>query len=116
MNKDITHYNEKTLNTLISSQYDNKAKYDIPKGSNFVPPIDTDKGTIGKSNFSEYVQLKIGARVMLVYNINIPDLLVNGALGTVVGFEFDKRGEVECIIVSFDNPETGIDQRNSLNN
>jgi hypothetical protein len=113
-NKDVKSYNEKMLKTLKSPQYDKKAQYDIPKGSNFVPPIDKDKGTIGKSNFSEYVQVKIGARVMLVYNINIPDLLVNGALGTVVGFEFDKRGEVECIIVSFDNLETGIDQRNSF--
>jgi hypothetical protein len=113
-NKDVKSYNEKMLKTLKSPRYDKKAQYDIPKGSNFVPPIDKDKGTIGKSNFSEYVQVKIGARVMLVYNINIPDLLVNGALGTVVGFEFDKRGEVECIIVSFDNPETGIDQRNSF--
>ena len=113
-NKDVKSYNDKMLKTIKSPQYDKKAQYDIPKGSNFVPPIDADKGTIGKSNFSEYVQVKIGARVMLVYNINIPDLLVNGALGTVVGFEFDKRGEVECIIVSFDNPETGIDQRNSF--
>jgi hypothetical protein len=113
-NKDVKSYNEKMLKTVKSPQYDQKARYDIPKGSNFVPPIDKDKGTIGKSNFSEYVQVKIGARVMLVYNINIPDLLVNGALGTVVGFEFDKKDEVECIIVSFDNPETGIDQRNSF--
>ena len=51
---------------------------------------------------------------MLVYNIDIPDLLVNGALGTVVGIEFDKKGEVECIVVSFDRPETGTGQMNSF--
>ena len=113
-NKDVKNYNSKMLKTLVEQRYDIAAKYDIPKGSNFVPPIDESKGTIGKSNFSEIVQVKIGSRVMLVYNIDIPDLLVNGALGTVVGFEFDKRGEVECIIVSFDRPETGIGQMNSF--
>ena len=113
-NMDVKSYNSKMLKTVAAPRYDIAAKYDIPKGSNFVPPIDESKGTIGKSNFSAIVQVKIGARVMLVYNIDIPDLLVNGALGTVVGHEFDNKGEVECIIVSFDRPETGVGQMNSF--
>ena len=113
-NMDVKSHNKKLLKTLKSPQHNIAARYDIPKGSNFCPPIDENKGTIGSSNFSEIVQVKIGARVMLVYNIDIPDLLVNGALGTVVGLEFDKKGEVECIIVSFDRPETGTGQMNSF--
>ena len=75
------------------------------------PPINESKGTIGRSNFSEVVQVKIGARVMLVYNSNIPDLLVNGALGTVIGIEFGKKGEIECIVVEFDSASCGQQHR-----
>ena len=113
-NNDVMNYNKKMLRTLKTPLYENKARYDIPKGSNFTPPIDKKKGTVGNSNFSEILQLKLGARVMLVYNIDIPDLLVNGALGTLVGLEFDKKGNVECIIVSFDKPETGVNQMKSF--
>ena len=45
---------------------------------------------------------------MLIFNICIPDLLVNGSLGTVVGIEFTKNGEVEAIIVAFDDPNVGL--------
>ena len=107
-------YNKKMLRTLKTPLHEIKARYDIPKGSNFTPPIDKKKGTVGNSNFSEILQIKLGARVMLVYNIDIPDLLVNGALGTLVGLEFDKKGNVECIIVSFDKPETGVNQMKSF--
>ena len=68
-NMDVKNYNKKLLKTLKSPQYDIAARYDIPKGSNFCPPVDENKGTIGTSNFSEIVQVKIGARVMLVYTV-----------------------------------------------
>ena len=109
-NKDVLNYNKKMLKTLPTRHYQNNVRYGIPKGSKYRPPINESKGTVGNSNFSEVVDVKIGARVMLVFNINIPDLLVNGALGTVVGIELDKKGEIECIVISFDIPDTGISQ------
>ena len=51
---------------------------------------------------------------MLVYNSNIPDLLVNGALGTVIGIELGEKGGVECIVVEFDNLDTGLEQMNEF--
>ena len=102
------------LKTLVSNTYEVEARYDIPRGSNFKPPINERKGTIGNSNFPEVLQIKLGSRVMLIYNVDIPDLLVNGALGTVVGIECDKRGKIECIVVSFDKPGTGINQMKSI--
>ena len=65
-NMDVKNYNKKLLKTLKSPQYDITARYDIPKGSNFRPPIDEDKGTIGTSNFSEIVQVKIGHLCLLM--------------------------------------------------
>ena len=109
-NKDVLGYNKKMFKTLPTTHYQNGAKIGVPKGSNYKPYINESKGTIGNSNFLEIVDVKVGARVMLVFNINIPDLLVNGALGTVIGIELDKKGEIECVVISFDIPNTGLSQ------
>ena len=47
---------------------------------------------------------------MLIYNVNIPDLLVNGSLGTVIGLEHAKGGNIEAIVVDFDHSDAGSDQ------
>ena len=64
---------------------------DFPKG--YKPTI-TSHGTVDDTNLSQVLNLKNGARVMLVLNVNTIDSLVNGSLGTVVGYEWrnDKDG------------------------
>ena len=108
-NIDVQKHNNKMLKTLGTSLLEIEAKYEIPKGLKYTPSVN-DWGIVGESNLSEIVQIKVGARVMLVYNVNIPDLLVNGSLGTVIGLEFTKSGNIEAIVVEFDNSNTGLDQ------
>ena len=108
-NIDVLTHNKKLLKTLGTSLLEIEAKYEIPKGLKYTPSVN-NYGIVGESNLSEIVQVKLGARVMLVYNVNIPDLLVNGSLGTVIGFEFTKAGNIEAIVVEFDNSGTGLDQ------
>ena len=48
----------------------------------------TPHGTIENTNFLQELNLKVGSRIMIIYNVNIPDGLVNGQMGTVIGFEF----------------------------
>ena len=47
----------------------------------------------------------------LSFNINLIDGLVNGAMGTVVGFDHNTKGHLEFVIVSFDQPSCGEQQR-----
>ena len=111
--KDVANYNRSMLSTIHETTFEIHAKYDVPKRSNYRPFINERKGgTIGQSNFLDVLQVKIGSRVMLIYNVNIPDFLVNGALGTVIGIELDKNGNVECIVVRFDDPKIGMEQMN----
>ena len=51
---------------------------------------------------------------MIIYNVNIPDGLVNGQRESVLGFEFfnNAPGNVEAVIVRLDDPNAGIDQVN----
>ena len=59
----------------------------------------------------DVLHLKKGARVCLVNNINTIDELVNGVMGTVIGFERNKFGKIEAVIVKFDQESTGQQQR-----
>ena len=47
----------------------------------------------------------------MIYNVDLLDDLFNGASGTIIGVEFDKKDKVNCIIVQFDNPSWGKQQR-----
>ena len=57
------------------------------------------------------LEFKIGARVKLTSNINTSDSLVNGVFGTVAGFESNCAGNIEYIVVTFDDPKCGQQQR-----
>ena len=54
--------------------------------------------------------LKVGARVMLIYNISTIDGLTNGLTGCIIDFE-RRKNEKEFIIVKFDDPEAGEEER-----
>ena len=108
-NIDVMKHNTKMLKTLGTFLIEIEAKYEIPRGLKYTPQTN-DWGIVGGSNLSEIVQVKLGARVMLVYNVSIPDLLVNGSLGTVIGLECTRPGHIEAIIVEFDHSDAGLDQ------
>ena len=108
-NIDVLKHNTKMIKTLSASLNEIEAKYEVPKGVKYSPQIN-DWGIVGESNLSEIVQVKIGARVMLIYNVNIPDLLVNGSLGTVIGLEHTKGRNIDAIVVEFDHSDAGSDQ------
>jgi ATP-dependent DNA helicase PIF1 len=67
-------------------------------------------GTIDSTQFMKELAIKIGARVMLVFNVNTCDDLVNGAFGTVRAL-IQKGQQIDCIVVEFDNDQAGSDHR-----
>ena len=58
--------------------------------------------------------MKVGARVMLTFNIDTCDSLTNGTFGEVLGFEFDNIGGISKVIVNFDNKESGQERRQNF--
>ena len=83
----------------------------------FVPPL--VNGIIKGSPLVYDLRLKKGARVMLTTNLDVCDGLVNGSLGTVAGFEFnrgsgDLNERVRYVMVEFDDPKDGKNRRLSL--
>ena len=94
------------LNTLNEKLVEIKATV-LPK--KYTPKIKA--GRIDDTQFMETLQMKVGARVKIIANISTLDKLVNGALGTIIGYEWrnDKHGtpQVVAVMVTIDNPQAG---------
>ena len=104
-NEEVTIHNNKMLNLLTTPLFEIKANYP-PK---FKPKL-TDYGTIVGTQIRPILNIKVGARIMMIFNIDTIDGLVNGSLGNIVGIE-EKNGEVQYIIPKFDDEESGDRQR-----
>ena len=77
----------------------------------YKPKIDKASGRIGDTQYVDHLNLKIGSRVMLIFNIDVSDLLCNGSIGTVIGIEIDSKNSVRAVVVKFDNPGAGRESR-----
>ena len=76
----------------------------------------TKNGFVEDTRFLEILRLKKGMRVIHVFNTQISDNLVNGVTGKVIDFVWrtrpgESRAHVHAIIVQFDDPKIGQDQR-----
>ena len=105
-------HNIRFLNNLIGELSEVKAKTICTMRKNYKPWLKAD-GTIQDTNFADNLQVKIGSRVMLIHNVDVSDLLCNGALGFLIGIEKSRDKSVEKLIVKFDNPKAGKRRRNN---
>ena len=109
--KPVAKYNENALKRLPGKLYVSKATHIQALTKAYKPKIDKTTGRIGDTQYVDALNLKMGGRVMLIFNIDVSDLLCNGAVGTVIGIEYDQRGSVRAVVIKFDNPDAGRDSR-----
>ena len=71
-----------------------------------------EKGTLNVKNtpLKHDLRFKIGCKVMLTYNLDVSDGLINGAFGTIVDFE-EQNNKVITIYVEFDDKNVGENLR-----
>ena len=108
-NEHVNIVNDNRLERLQSKLYTIEAKHDPPTRKVTV----TSAGTIEESGFLQTLRVKIGSRVMIIHNINTMDGLTNGARGNVIEI-LAKDERVRYILIQFDNPDIGIEQRRKL--
>ena len=104
-NEDVKNHNIKMLNKLKGDLITLTAYHQKGIAKNI-----TNHGTINQTSFEDKLELKIGAKVMMVHNIDIADGLVNGVTGTAINFSFitvNGKKQVQAVIVKFDDDEIG---------
>ena len=74
-------------------------------------PVTDRTGAIRNTPLQKILKLKVGAKVMLTQNLNTCDSLTNGALGEVLGFDFEKNGKVAIVKVHFFDRDCGKELR-----
>ena len=88
-----------------------KAIHFHPTQKKFTPFIDKKEGTIGTTAFQDELKLKIGAKVILINNIDTTDGLTNGQLGELIDTIETKNGDVEKLIINLKKKGSGAKNR-----
>lgn len=112
MNVDVDRRNEKKLSSLAPNDEQRVSinasddKTDSTGQVNFEgTPVSRKRSET--AGLHTILVVAVGARVMLTYNVDTSDGLVNGVIGTVDAIIKNNNGGVMTIIVKFDNPNVG---------
>ena len=74
-----------------------------------------DRSQMQTGGLARTLLLKVNARVMLTCNIDIPEKLTNGQIGTVFDIKVDKEQAVSMVYIKFDDETAGRQQMDSDN-
>lgn len=107
-NVDVNQRNEQCLEVIDGQEYSIDAYVQHPTMTNYIPKVDIT-GNITNTNLQKNFKFKIGAKVMLTYNIKTTDSLVNGAIGNVVGVKLNAINQPSEIHVNFSNLSIGAE-------
>ena len=110
----VNNYNNAKLNELPGELFEFKAEVFSNTRGEFVPKVD-NAGQVKGTTLQYVLNLKVGCRVMLTWNIDVCDNLANGSLGKVLGFKRDSKNKVKYILVKFDDPSSGRERRKQIN-
>ena len=108
-NKEVKDLNDLMMGKLSTHLVSIPSIKALPKG--YRPYIHPDTNVVDTTQFHDILEVKVGVKCMLVFNINLLDGLVNGSTGILVRIEYNKHGNVECLVIKFDDDDSGEEQR-----
>ena len=114
-NKPVDEINTKRILALQGEEFKLDAQCFHESIKNFKPPI-SKTGAINNTPFQAKLVLKIGAKVMLTYNVNTADGLVNGSRGEILGVIRNESGDITKLVIKFENQSHGQMRREAQGN
>jgi hypothetical protein len=109
-NKKVNRMNNKRLKALKGDEYLIMAICLHKAIKNFNPP-EGKAGEVLKTPFQKELRVKVGAKVMLTYNVDTSDGLTNGARGVLVGVKLDIKNNISQLVIKFDRESVGREKR-----
>jgi hypothetical protein len=108
-NADVDGHNEVKLQMLDTEKHDIKACDIDQKGGRVIKVNENPHSTNRNDTYlAQKVQLAVGARAMLIANIDVSDGLCNGVFGTVKGIEFRNSQDMPKVVyMEFDSGRVG---------
>ena len=90
------------------------ASHANPVQTNYRPPINAKDGTVHDTGYPDKLRVKLGARVMIIDNVNVADGLCNGQLGTLVALVYTKTGRVDKLVIKLKDSKAGEANRSKF--
>ena len=109
-NKKVNQMNNRRLKALNGDEHLIMAICLHKTIKNFNPP-EGKAGEVMKTPFQKELRVKVGAKVMLTYNVDTSDGLTNGARGVLVGVKLDTRNNISQLVIKFDRESVGREKR-----
>ena len=98
--KECANLNEKFMAKLEGPEVAVlKAVHHHATDKNYKPKIDKKDNVVGNTGFLDCIPIKLGARVMLIHNVDTIDGMTNGQLGKVVDVIKTTSGQVDKVVM-----------------
>ena len=109
--KECAKLNLVRMNALDGKMMKMKAKHHHPTQKKYKPWIEPKEGAVASTSFLDELHVKLGAKVMIIHNIDTADCLTNGQLGKLVDVIKTKEGEVDKLVIQLNNKSAGKQNR-----
>ena len=104
---DVAERNEKYILKLPGTMTIVKAKHHNPTQKKFTPIISKKDGVVGSTQFMNTLLLKNEAKVMIIHNIDVPDMLCNGQIGILKDMIKTDGKNVDVLVIKLNNIKAG---------
>jgi len=103
--------NKKYIDSLEGEAVTIKAVHYRKTQKHYLPANIQADGTVGKTGFSDQLTLKVGAKVVMIWNVKTTDSLTNGQTGIVMAIVKNAKEEVDYVVVKFNQERAGKQKR-----
>ena len=105
--KEVSEINLKYIAKLSGKPIILMAKHHHATQKSYKPQINKKDGNIANTAFQNEVIVKIGAKLMIINNIDVIDMLSNGQIGVLEEVIKTKEGEVEILVIRLNDRKAG---------